>query len=259
MEILKPLFFWNPAWYLWLNEFHCLQEYACDEALLARPGVQPRNYGLCLLEVATAAGGARPWAASNMVPHFALWRSARSQLQRRIRMLEQSRSETLVQTRVGGYALFLLAGLALTCASVLPVNGAVEDRAYLPIEVVQPSYPREALRQKMIGWVQVRLDVTESGAVAREAVVEHCAIPAEFDPAAVPQEGGCLENSAIFDAAALAAIRDFRFEPRIVDGVAVATPGVQYVFRFSLNEQDPPLDELLEQYGVPFPQRPQQR
>jgi TonB family protein len=85
----------------------------------------------------------------------------------------------------------------------------------LPIVVVAPEYPRRALDRHIEGWVLVKFTVSELGRAEGPVVV-----------AADPTE--------VFDSAALAAVREFFFLPRIVDGVAVPTENVEHRIVFEL-------------------------
>ena len=51
MEVLKPLFFWNPAYYLWKQQIDRLRELSCDQQVLARKGFDVAAYCECLLRV----------------------------------------------------------------------------------------------------------------------------------------------------------------------------------------------------------------
>ena len=85
-----------------------------------------------------------------------------------------------------------------------------------------------ALDESLEGWTHIQFTVDEEGAVVDPVVLDNCA-------------GASLETcteSDVFDETSLAAIRQFEFEPRTENGVAVATPGVQYVFRFQLQDDD---------------------
>lgn len=99
-------------------------------------------------------------------------------------------------------------------------NAAVSasDAEYLPIVVIQPQYPNRALQRGIEGWCQVMFTVDENGGVQDAVVVD-----------ADPPE--------IFDSASLRAVARFKFNPRTKDGTPVKTPGVQYVFRFNLEEE----------------------
>ncbi|MGB7244326.1 MAG: M56 family metallopeptidase [Sulfitobacter sp.] len=51
IEILRPLFFWNPAFGFWKRQVENLRELACDQQVLARRGIGVRDYCDCLLRV----------------------------------------------------------------------------------------------------------------------------------------------------------------------------------------------------------------
>ncbi len=51
MEVLRPFFFWNPAFLLWKRHVERLRELACDQRLVARARVDARAYCECLLTV----------------------------------------------------------------------------------------------------------------------------------------------------------------------------------------------------------------
>ncbi|WP_323781515.1 M56 family metallopeptidase [Leisingera sp.] len=55
LEMLRPLLFWNPAFYLWRREVRLLREFACDQALMARPRVDVRAYCECLIRACAHA------------------------------------------------------------------------------------------------------------------------------------------------------------------------------------------------------------
>ena len=49
-EFLRPLMYWNPAFGAWKRAFDRLRELGCDQALLARRRIAPREYANCLLD-----------------------------------------------------------------------------------------------------------------------------------------------------------------------------------------------------------------
>lgn len=55
LELLRPLLFWNPAFYLWRREVRLLREFACDQALMARSGFDVRAYCECLIRACSLA------------------------------------------------------------------------------------------------------------------------------------------------------------------------------------------------------------
>jgi len=95
---------------------------------------------------------------------------------------------------------------------------SASDAEYLPIVVIQPQYPNRALQRGIEGWCQVMFTVDENGGVLDPVVVD-----------ADPPE--------IFDSSSLRAVTRFKFNPRTVNGQAVRTPGVQYVFRYNLEQE----------------------
>ncbi|MGB5871623.1 MAG: M56 family metallopeptidase [Albidovulum sp.] len=51
LELLRPLFFWNPAFYLWKRQVEQLRELSCDRQVVMRKGYDVRTYCECLLRV----------------------------------------------------------------------------------------------------------------------------------------------------------------------------------------------------------------
>jgi beta-lactamase regulating signal transducer with metallopeptidase domain len=54
LELLRPLFFWNPFFYLWKSEVERLRELACDQRVAENARVDLRSYCLCLMRAAQA-------------------------------------------------------------------------------------------------------------------------------------------------------------------------------------------------------------
>ena len=91
------------------------------------------------------------------------------------------------------------------------------DGEMLPLVNIQPTYPTRAAQRGIEGWCQVAFTVTETGGVRDVQVVD-------------------AEPRGMFDSASIRAAERFRFQPRVVNGVAVEVPNDQYVFRFQLEE-----------------------
>lgn len=89
------------------------------------------------------------------------------------------------------------------------------DGDAIPMVRVQPDYPPRATASNTEGWAQVRFSVTTAGTVRDSVVV-------------------ASEPGTIFDDAALKAVARWRYNPRVVDGVAVERVGLETVFRFEL-------------------------
>lgn len=54
LELLRPLFFWNPFFYVWKSEVERLRELACDQRVAENAHVDLRSYCMCLLRAAQA-------------------------------------------------------------------------------------------------------------------------------------------------------------------------------------------------------------
>ena len=81
----------------------------------------------------------------------------------------------------------------------------------------EPEYPASARAQGIEGYVLVRYRVSAAGAVSALEVVE-------------------AQPAGVFDAAALAAVRTWRYEPAMVDGTAVAVEAMTTRVTFSMGD-----------------------
>lgn len=90
----------------------------------------------------------------------------------------------------------------------------------MPIVKVAPQYPRLALNRGMEGFVTVSFTVTETGRTRNVVVLE-----------AVTKDGNA---TSVFDRAAIAAAEQFKYQPRVQDGVAVEVHGVKNRFVFEM-------------------------
>lgn len=89
----------------------------------------------------------------------------------------------------------------------------------LPIVNVTPMYPTVAAEEGIEGWVQVMFTVDDLGRVPPHTI-----------------EVVDAEPSDIFNESAIRATERFRFSPRVRNNQPVAVPGVQYVFRYAMED-----------------------
>lgn len=87
------------------------------------------------------------------------------------------------------------------------------DRGVVPMVRPDPEYPPQLEARGVTGWVTLEFTVTKIGTVKDPRVV-----------AARPPR--------VFDRAAVNGVRRWRYNPRIVNGEAVDTPGVQITVEF---------------------------
>lgn len=93
------------------------------------------------------------------------------------------------------------------------------DGDYLPLVAIAPQYPTRAAQRGIEGWCLVSFTVDGQGNVVEDTIQ---IVDAE------PQN--------IFDRSSRRAAARFKFQPRVVDGQGVMVPGVQYLFRYQLEE-----------------------
>jgi len=98
-------------------------------------------------------------------------------------------------------------------ASSLGAGGG--DRDVVPLVRVDPQYPPKARQRRIEGWVDIEFTIGPAGTVDNPKVIG-------------------ANPSNIFENSALRAVRRWRYNPKVVDGVAVARHGVQVRIRFEL-------------------------
>ena len=108
----------------------------------------------------------------------------------------------------------ILLGLCVFATSA--IAQVAPDRLF-PITDVVTEYPVPAIRDGEEGWVYVQFTVTASGGVRDVRVSD-------------------AEPPQVFDAAAISAAQQFRFEPQTNNGTPADVADVGYVFRFDLTE-----------------------
>jgi len=105
-------------------------------------------------------------------------------------------------------------GLELSNASISATDGD-----YLPLVAIAPQYPTRAAQRGIQGWCLVSFTVNGLGNVLEETITVVDAEPAN-----------------IFNRSSERAAARFKFQPRVVDGKGVEVAGVQYLFRYELED-----------------------
>jgi protein TonB len=93
------------------------------------------------------------------------------------------------------------------------VGAAATDSDIVPLVRVEPQYPERARQRGVEGWVVVEFTISAAGTVKSPRVVAY-------------------HPSTIFNRAALQAIRKWKYNPKIEEGVAVERPGVTVKLTF---------------------------
>lgn len=97
------------------------------------------------------------------------------------------------------------------------LSGGSGDGEFLPIVKVAPNYPRRAAQKGIEGYVVVEFTVTSLGTVVDPKVIE-------ADP------------PNIFNREALAAVKKFKYKPKVQDGKPMEVTGVRNIIRFELDK-----------------------
>ncbi|MDA1370664.1 MAG: energy transducer TonB [Proteobacteria bacterium] len=105
-------------------------------------------------------------------------------------------------------------GLQLSSATISATDGD-----YLPLVAIAPQYPTRAAQRGIQGWCLVSFTVDGQGGVIEESIQVVDAEP-----------------PSIFDRSSVRAATRFKFQPRVVNGVGVEVTGVQYLFRYQLED-----------------------
>ena len=101
-----------------------------------------------------------------------------------------------------------------------PTDGGNVNLSVIPLVRKAPVYPAKPLADGLGGDVVVQFDITAAGSVANLSVVS--------------------SSHRDFEGPAAAAVAQWKYLPRIVDGKRVATPNVQTVIRFAMTRDAPP-------------------
>ena len=83
-------------------------------------------------------------------------------------------------------------------------------------QAIPPMYPQKELVRKTEGWVKLLIDVNEFGAVSSATVLQ-------------------AKPARAFNAAAIKAVRKWKFHPKVVDGKAIPFQVTQTI-EFNINE-----------------------
>lgn len=91
------------------------------------------------------------------------------------------------------------------------------DGEAVPLVRVPPQYPERAQQRGIEGRVLVQFTITKSGSVRDPKVI-------------------ASEPPGVFDQAAMKAVLQWKYNPKIVNGKAVEQPGVKVAFPFKLDQ-----------------------
>jgi len=108
-----------------------------------------------------------------------------------------------------------MADTAVELGKATSLGAGGGDSDVVPLVRVDPQYPPKARQRRIEGWVDIEFTIGPAGTVENPRVI-----------GANPR--------AVFEQSALRAVRRWRYNPKVVDGVAVERTGVQVRLRFEL-------------------------
>jgi TonB family protein len=226
--LVTSVYWLNPLTWLVLKKINIEAENSCDSAVL-QTGRSDTDYAESLLHVAKSCihGSHQKHAhlllSQNMLDKNTLAiRVTRILEENPMKASDYKREfkKTAVSLSLLSAALLTVIGATQIVSAQTPRQPDPQSRPNVEITPVHseiPYYPRSAAEAGIEGWVQVRFTVNEDGSVDANTI-----------------EVVDYEPSEVFNASAMDATTRFQFSPRIRDGLAVAVPNVQYVFRYQL-------------------------
>jgi TonB family protein len=128
--------------------------------------------------------------------------------------MQRTKSRSLLRSLLAAGLVLVVSGCAMT--------GSRPSDELQWLEGARPAYPAEARAEGIEGIVVVEYRVSAEGEVRDPRVVR-------------------AEPSGVFDQAALAAVRTWRYRPHQQQGEAVEVTGVRSTLRFQLGEAYPEL------------------
>ena len=99
LELLRPVFFWNPVYYVWKRQVEQLRELSCDQQVIARNRYDVEAYCRCLLRVCQNSLNRRNLFSVSL-PQVALFKPDRSLFGRSPAALLRDRLESLCEGKV---------------------------------------------------------------------------------------------------------------------------------------------------------------
>lgn len=211
-HLLTSLYWINPLVWFAKGRVDAAAEQASDAAVL-RHGKDGVNYAEELLRLA------RESISSRQTPVLAQLMFEESSLSQRVTNILDGRliaraSKAFIGSLLLGFVLLLSA-----CGTIQLFGSKSYDGEITPLVTEQPLYPTRAAQRGIEGWVLAEFTINKEGRVPEQSI-----------------EVLDSEPPAIFDRTASRALARFEFTPPTLRGEPVDIEGVQYVFRFNLDE-----------------------
>ncbi len=118
LELLRPVFFWNPAYYLWKRQVEQLRELSCDQRVLVRKRYDPKIYCDCLLHVCQNSLVKGP-LFSVALPKVALIQMDRALFGRNSALFLRQRVNSLLDGNAEKYPKSVFVGLMIPLLAIV--------------------------------------------------------------------------------------------------------------------------------------------
>ncbi|MDW6092960.1 energy transducer TonB [Vibrio rhizosphaerae] len=109
-----------------------------------------------------------------------------------------------------------LEGVAIQAPS-FDINAIGGSQQAIPLYQVKPDYPPKAMRREIEGSVTLQFDIDETGRAVNVQVIDS-------------------QPKRIFDRSARRAIKQWKFQPRIVNGKAEKQVGMTQIIKFEIDK-----------------------
>ncbi len=121
MELLRPVFFWNPIYYLWKRQLEQLRELSCDKRVLARKRYDTKEYCACLLQVCQNSLS-KSHLLFTAIPKVALIKTDRALFSRNSASLLRQRVNSLLDGNIKPYPKLVFLGIIIPLLAIVVVS-----------------------------------------------------------------------------------------------------------------------------------------
>lgn len=209
-HVIACIFWFNPLCWLLKSKLNDEAENCCDAQVL-QFGKLNTTYAENLISIAKQSSAEPSLLAQTLVN--------KSKLHKRVKLILEGNMKLSDSKSIRHLYTSFITAIVVLGAS-MQVLAADDGREELyPINTPLPVYPADAEEQNLEGWVLVEFTIDAAGGVDGSTVK----VVSESVP-------------GVFSESSIAAAENFQFSPRIDQGKAVAVPGVQYVFRYVLEQ-----------------------
>jgi len=213
-HVIASIYWFNPLCWFVLRKVNEEAENCCDAAVM-RHGQTNACYAENLLTIAKRSrDNHRLFVQMIADERF---------LPKRIEQILENNMDSKISRKFILFLTVSVFGLLVIFGNmqIVTTHAQQSSSELFPISAAIPEYPTRASSRGIEGWTQVQFTVNSNGNVIEDSII-------------VLDE----EPPGVFNRTSVRAAAQFEFSPRVVNGVAVDVPNVQYVFRYALDVSD---------------------